>query len=79
MAVIRRLQVIDTIKVGPGSRVLPDGTIVAPVRFQGVAIEFDDGVQVQVERPLTRQSVADAYAAATRASADGIAEGDVFP
>lgn len=82
MARIVRLTPISSTQVGPGSTVLPDGTILNPVPYEAVNTWFDDGVWAQVERPLTLAKVRAAYLAAqTGPSAliDGIATGLVIP
>ena len=73
------LRPITSITVGPGSTILPDGTILNPVPYSAVDITFDDGVQAQVERPLTVASIQAAWRAAVaaqRRAIDGIATGD---
>lgn len=80
MSTIVSLTPISSIKVGPGSTVAPDGTILNPERYEAVDILFDDGVAVQVERPLDAARVRAAYQAAIAsrgASLDGISTGDV--
>jgi hypothetical protein len=49
MAKITSLKSIESIKVGPDSVVLPDGTIVRPEPYYAVTITLDDGNIVQVE------------------------------
>ena len=75
---ITRLDPVSSIKVGPKSTVLPDGTIVDPEPYEAVNVTFDDGVAVQVERPLTVIKIRDAWRAATSLTGspiDGIAPG----
>lgn len=79
---ITKLSPISSIKVGPGSTVLPNGTIVSPEPYDAVDIYFDDGILVQVERPLTMVKVVAAYQASKLAQAtviDGIATGQPLP
>ncbi len=78
---ITRLDPISSIKVGPGSTVLPDGTIVDPVPYEAVNIRFDDAVVVQVERPLTLPKIQAAWRAATTGAVttiDGISTGAII-
>ena len=79
---IARLTPVESIKVGVGSTVLPDGTIVNPEPYSAADIEFTDGVTVQVERPLTPAKLTAAWKAARGSSLtplDGIVPGDVVP
>ncbi len=81
MAKIIRLESVTSIKVGPLSTVLPDGTIVNPLPYEGVNITFDDGVRVQVERPLNATKVSDAYQEAKWVKAttiDGISTNQII-
>lgn len=82
MARIVRLTVVESIKPGPGSTIAPDGTIIKPEPYRAVDIEFDDGVIVQVERPLNApkvQAARQAAAAGAGPTIDGISVGDVVP
>ena len=73
---IARLTPIESIQVGPDSTVLPDGTIQNPTPYLAADITFDDGVVVQVERPLTDAKVQAAYRAARTAEPiDGVPVG----
>lgn len=78
---ITKLTEVHSIKAGPGSTILGDGTIQDPAPYEAVDVTFDDGVVVQVERPLTRAAVAAAYAAAVGkpgATIDEVSVGDVI-
>ncbi len=66
MAKIISLRPIESIKLGPDSAVLPDGTIENPVPYLAADVVFDDGVMVQVERPLTLVKISLARQAATK-------------
>ena len=82
MPKIVRITPVESIQVGPLSTVLPDGTIVNPEPYSAVDIEFGDGVQVQVERPLTLAKITAAWKAAGSSSQkplDGLVPGDVVP
>jgi len=79
---IARLTPVESIKVGVGSTVLPDGTIVNPEPYSAADIEFTDGVTVQVERPLTPAKLTAAWRAAQGSSQkplDGVTPGDAVP
>lgn len=78
MPTITRLTPIESIKPGDPPQVAPDGTILNPVPYSAVDIAFDDGVVVQVERPLTKAAVKAAYLAARQAqqaTLDGLSTG----
>ena len=78
---ILSLHPVSSIKVGPLSTVAPDGTIINPVPYEGVNVIFDDGVTVQVERPLTLAKITAAYRAAVApagSAIDGGAPGAVI-
>jgi len=78
---IVKLTRVTSIKAGPGSTVLDDGTIQDPEPYEAVNSELDDGVTIQVERPLTREKVKAAYDAAVREHAvtiDEVSTGDVI-
>lgn len=81
MPSIINIEPVSSIKAGPGSSVEPDGTILNPEPYEAANITFDDGVTVQVERPLTVAKLQAAYKAATAlkgATLDGISPGDVI-
>ena len=78
MVVIRSIREVTSIKKGPLSEILPDGTILNPEPYHAVDITFDDGVVVQIERPLTKQKVIDARKSGSKAAVDGISVGDVI-
>jgi len=81
MATILKLTPIESIKAGPSSTVLDDGTIRDPEPYKAVDVTFDDGVTVQVERPVTRAKLQAAYAAAAGkpgATIDEVSVGDVI-
>ena len=78
MAQIVGLRPVQSIQVGPGSTVAPDGTIIAPAPWDGAEVRFSDGVVVHVERPLTLAKVLAAYQEAATlsiAEIDGLAVG----
>lgn len=82
MPKIYHMEEAHSIKVGPDSTVLPDGTIVDPVPYEAVTIGFDDGVECQVERPLTVEKIQDAYHKALHnphRTIDGISVHDNIP
>lgn len=77
---IIRLEPIDSIAAGPGSTILPDGTITNPVPYHAVNVTLDDGRTVQIQRPLTLAKLQAALAApAAGAAVDGIAPGTLLP
>lgn len=80
---IIKITPVESIKAGPNSTVLENGTILNPVVYSAADILFDDGIWVQVERPLTPDKVREAYRAARdaqQAPIDGIGPGhDVTP
>lgn len=79
---IKRMVPVESIVAGPGSTILPDGTILNPDPYHAADITFDDGVLVQVERPLTVAKIQQAWRDATAASGsamDGITPGDPIP
>lgn len=61
MAKIVFLREVTSIKAGPGSTILEDGTIQDPELYEAIEITCDDGTVFQVERPLTRTKVKAAY------------------
>lgn len=77
MATIKRLETITSIKVGPGSTVLPDGTIINPVPYSGVNVTLDDGRMFQIERPLTLAKIQAVMTPVPPQIIDGITEGQV--
>ncbi len=79
MAKISSITEITSIKPGPTSKVLPDGTIQDPEAYEALDVEFDDGVIVQVERPVTKLDIKlarDAALASGATKIDDIAVGD---
>jgi len=64
MARVVALKEVSSIKAGPKSTILPDGTIQDPEPYEAGDITFDDGVTLQVERPLTKAKLKAAYDAA---------------
>lgn len=79
MAKITRLRLVSSIKAGPGSSILPNGTIENPEPYEAVDFECDDGIRFQVERPLTAEKVKvakDAAEDAATLTVDGISTGD---
>ena len=80
MPTIVRLTPIESIKPSTGG-VAPDGTIRNPLPYSAVDVEFDDGVTVQVERPLTQGKIQAALAAlaARQPAIDGFNVGDNVP
>ena len=80
MARIVSITQVSSIKAGPGSTILPDGTILNPVPYDAADVQFDDGVMVQVERPLSNPKLLAAYAAAKGQASglDGLKPGDVI-
>ena len=78
---ITRLEAVESIKPGDPPEIAPDGTILNPVAYEAVDITFDDGVSVQVERPLTLTKVVAAWKdaqATIRVKIDGIGVSDVI-
>lgn len=78
MPVIKRIESISSIQPGPNSKILPNGTIVDPIPWEGAEIEFDDGIVATVERPLSKPKLLTAHAAAkaARKGIDGLKPGD---
>jgi len=74
MPKIVRLEEVYSIKPGDPPDVAPDGTILNPVPYHAADIWFDDGITVQVERPLTPAKVRAAYQAARAEASAGIDE-----
>lgn len=82
MTRISKLSPLEGIRVGPGSTVLPDGTILDPEPYHACDVTLDDGVEVQVERPLTLEAIRAAYEIAVTnpvQEVDGVREGDELP
>lgn len=80
MARIVSIVAVESIKAGSGSTVLADGTIEKPEPYYAADIEFDDGVVVQVERPLDNAKLVAAHEAVTTSAkdVDGFKPGDVI-
>lgn len=79
MATILKLTPIESIKAGPKSTIMQDGTILNPVPYEAADLECDDGFTFQVERPLTLEKIKaakDAAEDAARVTIDGISTGD---
>lgn len=82
MAIITRIERINSIKAGSNSQVLEDGTILSPDPYHAADIYFDDGIVVQVERPLNDAKVAAAHQAEVlrrAATVDGVSTGNGVP
>ena len=80
MAKIVQLEQINSIKMGVGSTVLSDGTIVNPESYSAVNITLDDGRTFQVERPLTLVKLQAAIAAVPGpVTVDALSEGQILP
>lgn len=78
MPKIIRIQEVYSIKAGDPPDVAPNGTILNPLPYYAANITFDDGILVQVERPLDMDKIWTAYQAALAAISppiDGIYEG----
>lgn len=58
---IKSMEIVRSIKAGPNSRILPDGTIENPEPYEAVNIVFENGIFIQVERPLTMAKIRAAY------------------
>ena len=71
---------VESVKPGPGG-IADDGTIRNPQPYRAVDVEFDDGVTVQVERPLTAAKLQAAHRTAVGAqpAIDGLNVGDSIP
>ena len=80
MAKVLKLELINSIQVGPLSTVLADGTIVNPLPYNGANVTLDDGRQVQVALPLTLARLQAALAAAVMppVTVGAITEGDII-
>lgn len=78
MVKIIRLETIESIKAGTGSRILPDGTILNPESYQAVNVFLDNGEKYQIERPLTLVKLQQARAASRPPiTIDGLTTGQV--
>lgn len=73
MTRVKRLEEVNSIKAGPKSTILEDGTIVNPLKYHGAVVELDDGRVIQVERPLTLGKI---RAKMVRKTVDEVTEGD---
>lgn len=80
MARIVSIAAVESVKAGPDSTVLADGTIEKPEPYHAADIEFDDDVVVQVERPLDNAKIVAARGAVTTSAkdVDGFKPGDVI-
>jgi hypothetical protein len=80
MAKITEVSPIDTIRPGADSTIAEDGTIINPEAISLATITFDDGIIIQLGRPLTKANVQTKYQAAVaqRTNVDGIKIGDVI-
>ena len=80
MAKVLKLELINSIQVGPLSTVLADGTIMNPLVYNGANITIDDGRIVQVELPLTSLRLQAALAATVKppVTVGAITEGDII-
>ena len=79
---VTSLEPVESIKVGPGSTIAPDGTILDPEPYHACDVGLDDGITVQVERPVTLAAIRAAYEIAVSnpvEEVDGVREGDVLP
>ncbi len=82
MTRIARLTPIESIKAGDPPDIAPDGTILNPEPYHGCNVGMDDGITVQVERPLTLEAIRAAYEIAVTnpvEEVDGVHEGDELP
>lgn len=76
---IEKLRVVESIKPGPYSTILPDGTITNPVPYVAVEVVSNDGAVVQIEcdpEQLTHKMIADALDAYPNHSVGEVSEGD---
>ena len=74
MKIKRISKPINTIKAGPNSQILQDGTITNPEEISVSDIELENGIIIQVERPLTKAKIKKALGKPF--SLDGVKEGD---
>lgn len=82
MTRITKLEPVESIKPGEPPDVAPDGTILNPEPYHGCDVTFDDGIEVQIERPLTLVALRVAYETKVTnpvEEVDGVHEGDVLP
>lgn len=78
MPQIVRLTLVESIKPGDPPKIA-DGTILNPEPYSAANVEFDDGTNVQVERPLTRAKLQAAWSAAHPIeTVDSVTTGDVI-
>ena len=80
MPKIVSMRPVTSIKPGTPPNIAPDGTILNPVPYRAVDVEFDDGVTVQVERPINPSKIKTAYLAhddVKSVTYDGVSKGDV--
>ncbi len=79
MPKIALLSPIESIKPGDPPDVTRDGTILNPIPYLAVDVTFDDGIMVQVERPLTLAKIRVAYrntVARKNVTVDEVSTGD---
>jgi len=80
MPKIVRLTPISLVKPDEPPQVAKDGTTLKPVPYEAADVAFDDGIVVQVERPLTKGKVRVAHRDAVKAqrvTIDGVSTGTV--
>lgn len=79
---IARLVVVESIKPGEPPDIAPDGTILNPEPYYACNVTLNDGITVQVERPLTLEAIRAAYEIALanpEQEVDRVREGDELP
>lgn len=78
MVKILRLEVITSIKAGIASTIQPDGTIINPEPYVATNVYFEGGEVVQIERPLTKAKVMNAFLQLKPKTVDEVTEGEII-
>ena len=61
MVKITKMRIVQSIKPDPANPQIIKGTIQNPINADYVTITFEDGVEIQIERPLTLGKITAAY------------------
>ncbi len=79
---ITKLEPVESINPGEPPDLAPDGTILNPIPYHACDVTLDDGIAVQVERPLTLEAIREEYervATNPVEEVDGVREGNEVP